>query len=84
MWALKPTRKAIIGELATVDGRDVLITRPGRFYFASQVSPEGGIVQMADVVAAAHGEVYWELVNEKEQGVWDVRFLGDGQIVPSK
>jgi hypothetical protein len=41
-------------------------------------------VQMADVVAAAHGEVYWELVNEKEQGVWDVRFLGDGQIVPGK
>ena len=55
-----------------------------RFYFASQVSAEGGIVMMDEVVADAHGEVYWGLANEEKQGNWDVRFLGDGKIVPVK
>jgi hypothetical protein len=56
----------------------------GRFYFASQVSSEGAVVQMADVEAGAHGAVYWELANEKVQGAWDVRFLGNGKVVPAK
>lgn len=37
-----------------------------------------------DLNGHAHGEVYWELTNEKVQGPWDVRFLGDGEILPAK
>lgn len=55
-----------------------------RFYFASEVTAEGGPVKNTDLNGHAHGEVYWELANEKMQGSWDVRFLGDGKIVPAK
>ena len=64
--------------------RGVLIMGVGRFYFASQVTSEGVVVQMADVEAGAHGTIYWELANEKVQGAWDVRFLGNGKVVPVK
>ena len=53
----------------------------GRFYFASQVTAEGNAVQYPDVNGATHGLIYWGLVNRKEQGDWDVRFLGDGTVV---
>ena len=55
-----------------------------RFYFASEVTAEGGTVKIADLDGPAHGEVYWEMANENVQGPWDVRFLGDGQIVAAK
>ncbi|KAL2130341.1 hypothetical protein VTI74DRAFT_6592 [Chaetomium olivicolor] len=44
-----------------------------RFYFASQVTDEGGPVPYPQVSGGAHGEAYWELVNGKVDG-WDVRF----------
>jgi hypothetical protein len=52
-----------------------------RFYFASQVTDEGGAVKNPDLNGATHSSLYWKLANEKEQGKWDVRFLGDGKIV---
>ena len=55
-----------------------------RFYFPSQVTDKGAAVKNADSNGPAHEEVYWELANEKVQGPWDVRFLGDGKIVPAK
>jgi hypothetical protein len=44
-----------------------------RFYFASQVTEEGGTVPYPQVNAEAHGEAYWKLVNGEVDG-WDVRF----------
>jgi hypothetical protein len=44
-----------------------------RFYFASQVTEEGGTVPYPQVKAEAHGEAYWKLVNGEVDG-WDVRF----------
>lgn len=55
-----------------------------RFYFASQVTDEGSTVQKPDLNGAAHGLVYWKLVNESEQGDWDVRFVGNGELSPSR
>jgi len=49
-----------------------------RFYFASQVTPDGGAVPYPDVKAEAHASVYWKLVNQATQGPWDIRFQGDG------
>jgi hypothetical protein len=46
-----------------------------RFYFASQVTEDGGTVPYPQVNAEAHGEAYWKLVNEGADG-WDVRFTG--------
>ncbi|OCK73335.1 putative short-chain dehydrogenase [Lepidopterella palustris CBS 459.81] len=50
-----------------------------RFYFASQVTKDGNTVDFPELSGEAHGNVYWELVGEKEQGPWDVRFVGDGK-----
>jgi hypothetical protein len=55
----------------------------GRFYFASEVTAEGGSVGNAALSGPAHGEAFWELANKKEQLPSVVRFLGDGTIVPA-
>jgi hypothetical protein len=52
-----------------------------RFYFASQVTANGGPVPYPEVDGDAHGKVYSDLINRVSQGNWDVRFLGDGQEV---
>ncbi|KAK3304957.1 epimerase/hydratase [Chaetomium strumarium] len=44
-----------------------------RFYFASQVTDDGGPVPYPQVSGEAHAEVYWKLANEEGHG-WDVRF----------
>ncbi|KAH9216722.1 hypothetical protein DL95DRAFT_424331 [Leptodontidium sp. 2 PMI_412] len=54
-----------------------------RFYFASQVTSSGDTIAYPDLSGGAHGLVYWELVNQTEQGAWDVRFLEDGRFVSS-
>jgi len=55
-----------------------------RFYFASQVTDEGNAVPNPELDGPAHGKAYWKLANEGKQGAWDVRFLGDGKVVPAK
>jgi len=55
-----------------------------RSYFASQVTEEGNTVSNPELSADAHAAVYWKLVNQQEQGEWDVRFLGDGTVAARK
>ncbi|KZV85489.1 hypothetical protein EXIGLDRAFT_841467 [Exidia glandulosa HHB12029] len=53
-----------------------------RFYFASQISRIGGPVTMAQLSGHAHGVAYWNLIQRKEQGDWDLRFYEDGSEGP--
>lgn len=55
-----------------------------KFYFASQVTVEGNAVQYDELSPSAHSSLYWDLVNGKEQGEWDVRFLSNGKVVSNK
>jgi len=48
-----------------------------RFYFPSQVTKEGNTVDFPELSGEAHAKVYWELVSQKEQGPWELRFTGD-------
>ena len=41
-------------------------------------------VRNPDVSASAHALLYLDLVNQKRQGEWDVRFLHDGRVVSNK
>jgi hypothetical protein len=50
-----------------------------RFYFASQVTPSGDSVQYDELSGEAHGKVYWNLVQQKEQGEWHVNFGPDSE-----
>ncbi|RFU32888.1 hypothetical protein B7463_g3459, partial [Scytalidium lignicola] len=53
-----------------------------RFYYVSQVTKDGTTLTSNDqVVAEAHVKVYWDLVNQQEQGKWDVRFCETGELV---
>ncbi|KZV87309.1 hypothetical protein EXIGLDRAFT_800718 [Exidia glandulosa HHB12029] len=52
------------------------------FYFASQISRTGGPVTMAQLSGLAHGVAYWNLIQRKEQGDWDLRFYEDGSEGP--
>ena len=45
-----------------------------RFYFASQVDKDGGPVAFPKVDAEAHARLYTSLADQKEQGLWDIRF----------
>jgi len=69
------------GKAALAHLVDVSVTAFGgkgyRFYFASQVSKEGSSVDYPELSGDAHAKLYWELVNEKQQGPWEVRFIGD-------
>ncbi|KZV92911.1 hypothetical protein EXIGLDRAFT_674533 [Exidia glandulosa HHB12029] len=53
-----------------------------RFYFASQISRTGGPVTMKQLSGHAHGVAYWNLVQRKDQGDWDLRFYEDGSEGP--
>ncbi|CAG7851099.1 SubName: Full=Uncharacterized protein {ECO:0000313/EMBL:CCA74784.1} [Serendipita indica DSM 11827] len=52
-----------------------------RFYLAAQVSPSGGIPPGAKIDGEAHATAYWNLINRKERGGWDIRFIQDGSIL---
>ncbi|KIO18568.1 hypothetical protein M407DRAFT_246451 [Tulasnella calospora MUT 4182] len=43
-----------------------------RFYYAYEVSPQGGLVRSPD--PSTHAKVFWGLYNLKEQGDWAVKF----------
>lgn len=56
-----------------------------RFYFASQVTADGGPVPYPDVSGDAHGDAYWKLINggigwEK----WDLRFVADSEGIATQ
>jgi hypothetical protein len=51
-----------------------------RFYHASQVNSEGAFPG-AEMSGEAHGIAYWNLVQRKERGGWDIRFVKDGSIL---
>lgn len=47
-----------------------------RFYFASEVTSDGGPVPYPDVSGEAHGDAYWKLVNGGiDLEKWDLRFV---------
>lgn len=48
--------------------------RGTRFYYATQVTEEGVMLRKEQVVREAHGRAFWDLVNLKLQGQWDIRF----------
>ncbi|KAL2157293.1 hypothetical protein VTH06DRAFT_6231 [Thermothelomyces fergusii] len=64
--------KAALAHLVSL-GTSVYDPAEFRFYFASQVTEDGGPVPYPEVSGEAHGEVYWRLVNG-ERAEWDVRF----------
>ncbi|KZV87360.1 NAD(P)-binding protein [Exidia glandulosa HHB12029] len=53
-----------------------------RFYFASQISRNGGPVSITQLSGHAHGVAFWNLIERKEQGEWDLRFYEDGSEGP--
>lgn len=48
-----------------------------RFYYARQVTEEGGSPG-ANIDGPTHGEAYFKLYQQKEQGHFDVRFVKGG------
>lgn len=48
-----------------------------QFYLAAQVEGEGKAA-VTEFAGESHALAYWNLVNQKEQGRWDYRFLKDG------
>ena len=52
-----------------------------RFYLASEVSPSGGVTNGGSISAEAHAVAYSDLINRKERGGWDIRFVQDGSIL---
>lgn len=50
-----------------------------QFYLAAQVGADGQAA--ADEFSGeSHAAAYWKLVNQKEQGRWDYRFIKDGSV----
>lgn len=50
-----------------------------QFYLASQVSSEGGSPG-DEFSGEPHATAYWNLIQQKNQGRWDVRFVKDGSV----
>ncbi|KAF8182930.1 hypothetical protein BJ912DRAFT_928345 [Pholiota molesta] len=51
-----------------------------KFYFATLVSSSGGIsIDDFKKSALTHAQVYWKLIDNKEQTDWDHRFTLDGE-----
>jgi hypothetical protein len=48
------------------------------FCFASQIHEDGVPLPWEAVDAGAHASVYRNLVNKKDQGSWDIQFVGKG------
>jgi hypothetical protein len=51
-----------------------------RFYLATQVSSSGGNPR-DELSSEAHAIAYWNLIQRKERGGWDIRFIKDGSIL---
>ncbi|PVF91271.1 hypothetical protein CPB86DRAFT_830669 [Serendipita vermifera] len=51
-----------------------------RFYLATQVNSRGGSPGK-ELSSEAHAIAYWDLIQRKEKGGWDIRFLKDGSIL---
>lgn len=51
-----------------------------RFYLATQVNSRGGSPGK-ELSSEAHAITYWNLIQRKEKGGWDIRFLKDGSIL---
>ncbi|KAF2813940.1 putative short-chain dehydrogenase [Mytilinidion resinicola] len=68
--------KAVLAHLVEVSV-EAFGAKGYRFYFASQVSKDGNTVNYPELSGEAHAKVYAELLAEKEQGPWEVRFTGD-------
>lgn len=64
--------------------KKLMLNQLNRFYFASQVTADGGAVPYHDVSGEAHGDLYWKVVNG-EMGLngWDLRFVvnSDGGVM---
>ena len=50
--------------------------KKGFWYFADQRFDDGSSM-MATIDGPAHGEYYWDLVNQKTQGPWNNTFVKD-------
>jgi len=50
-----------------------------RFYLPSQVGPNGG-PPGDEFSGEPHATAYWNLIQQKDQGRWDVRFIKDGSV----
>jgi len=50
-----------------------------QFYLAAQVGAEGQVA-LDEFSGEPHAVAYWNLVNQKEQGRWDYRFIKDGSV----
>jgi len=48
-----------------------------RFYYAHQVASSGGLPGK-ELAGEAHATAYWHLIQRKELGGWDYRFIKDG------
>ena len=75
-WALG-VQKTIISRLIA-NASQAYEAEGFQFYFASMVSTEGGLPDIAEEFRASgptHGKVYWELINNEKQEDWDCRFV---------
>jgi len=50
-----------------------------RFYLPSQVGSNGGTPE-GEFSGEPHAIAYWNLIQQKDQGRWDVRFIKDGSV----
>jgi hypothetical protein len=50
-----------------------------RFYLPAQVGADGQAAP-DEFAGEPHAIAYWNLVNQKEQGQWDYRFIKDGSV----
>jgi hypothetical protein len=50
-----------------------------RFYLPTQVSSDGGSPG-GEFSGEPHALAYWNLIQQKDQGRWDVRFTKDGSV----
>ena len=50
-----------------------------RFYLCSQVGSDGGTLG-GEFSGELHAIAYWNLIQQQDQGRWDVRFIKDGSV----
>ena len=50
-----------------------------RFYLCSQVGSDGGTPGV-EFSGEPHAIAYWNLIQQQDQGRWDVRFIKDGSV----
>ena len=50
-----------------------------RFYLCTQVGSDGG-TPGGEFSGEPHAIAYWNLIQQQDQGRWDVRFIKDGSV----